>query len=48
MEIREFKVPKRKICGICHADLGPSEKEEGELGYDGCEDIDEFWEYTHR
>jgi len=39
----EFKIPKRIICGICAADMGASEKEEGELGYDGCEEGTETW-----
>ena len=34
----QFKEPKRVICGICYADMGESEKEEGELSYDGCEE----------
>ena len=38
METKEFKIPKRTICGICCADLGPSDKEEGDLSYDGCEE----------
>ncbi len=33
-----FRVPKRIICGICCADLGASDKPEGDLGYDGCEE----------
>jgi len=35
--------PKKIICGICRADMGESEKEEGELSYDGCEEGTETW-----
>jgi hypothetical protein len=32
-----YYVKGRVVCGICAADLGKSDKPEGELGYDRCE-----------
>ena len=38
-----FYVENRVICGICAGDLGASDKKEGELSYDGCEEDYERW-----
>ena len=40
--------PKRIVCGICYKDLGESEKEEGELGYCGCESNRDLEDYLNR
>jgi len=34
----EYKEPNRTICGICSSDMGKSDKSEGDLSYDGCEE----------
>jgi len=39
MITKEFKEPYKVICGVCCNYLGESENPEGELGYDGCEDL---------
>ena len=35
-----FYVEGRTLCGICCSDLGKSEKKEGDLSYDGCEEME--------
>ena len=43
-----FRVPFRVLCGVCCADLGESDKPEGDLGYDGCEENNEIEDYLRR
>ena len=35
---KEMLIPGRIICGVCCADMGKSDKKEGDLGYDNCEE----------
>ena len=43
-----FYVENRIVCGICGCDMGESKKEEGQLGYCGCENDDNLRNYLNR
>jgi len=37
------------LCGICYGEIEDGEpKDESHLSYDGCEEENEIWDYTHR
>lgn len=35
----EFKEPFKVICGVCYGFIRNTDNPEGELGYDGCEEL---------
>ncbi len=42
--IKYYREKNKVVCGICAGYIGESDNPEGEVGYDGCEEPDNYYD----